>query len=97
MSAVTEKHSVRSGPGRAVLAAERRSPVLAHHGGGVEYFMDQTRGPVTGVVTGFAFTFPHPYIEFDVKDGTGNDPEMVGGVPADPHGACGKPGGREIR
>jgi hypothetical protein len=56
----------------AVLATERRSPVLAHHGGGVEYFMDQTRGPVTGVVTGFAFTFPHPYIEFDVKDGTGN-------------------------
>ena len=55
----------------AVLATERRSPVLAHHGGGVEYFMDQTRGPVTGVVTGFAFTFPHPYIEFDVKDGTG--------------------------
>ena len=56
----------------AVLAAEGPSPVLAHHGGGVEYFMDQTRGPVTGVVTGFAFTFPHPYIEFDVKDGTGN-------------------------
>jgi hypothetical protein len=43
------------------------APARAHHGGGVEYFMDQTRGPVTGTVTAFAFTFPHPYIEFDVK------------------------------
>ena len=50
-----------------VLAA----PLVAHHGGGVEYFMDQTRGPITGVVTNFAFTFPHPYIEFDVKDASG--------------------------
>jgi hypothetical protein len=43
-----------------------------HHGGGVEYFMDQTRGPVTGTVTLFSFSFPHPYIQFDVKqqDGT---------------------------
>ena len=50
-----------------VLAA----PALAHHGGGVEYFMDQTRGPVTGTVTAFVFTFPHPYIEFDVKAASG--------------------------
>jgi hypothetical protein len=44
----------------------------AHHGGGVEYFMDQTRGPLTGTVTLFSFSFPHPYIQFDVKqqDGT---------------------------
>jgi Family of unknown function (DUF6152) len=47
------------------------SPTLAHHGGGVEYFMDQTRGPLTGVVTSFSFSFPHPYIQFDVKDETG--------------------------
>ena len=47
------------------------APAIAHHGGGVEYFMDQTRGPITGVVTNFAFTFPHPYIEFDVKDASG--------------------------
>ena len=47
------------------------APVFAHHGGGVEYFMDQTRGPVTGTVTAFAFTFPHPHIEFDVKTANG--------------------------
>lgn len=56
----------------AVLATGSGSPVLAHHGGGVEYFMDQTRGPVTGVVTNFAFTFPHPFIEFEVKDENGS-------------------------
>ena len=44
---------------------------LAHHGGGVEYFMDQTRGPITGVVTSFTFSFPHPFIAFDVKDQNG--------------------------
>ena len=47
------------------------TPAFAHHGGGVEYFMDQTRGPVTGTVTAFVFTFPHPYIEFDVKTASG--------------------------
>jgi hypothetical protein len=47
------------------------APAAAHHGGGVEYFMDQTRGPITGTVTAFAFTFPHPYIEFDVKNASG--------------------------
>ena len=48
------------------------SPALAHHGGGVEYFMDQTLGPVTGTVTLFSFNFPHPYVQFDVKDAKGN-------------------------
>ena len=47
------------------------APAFAHHGGGIEYFMDQTRGPVTGTVTAFAFTFPHPLIEFDVKTESG--------------------------
>ena len=48
------------------------TPARAHHGGGVEYFMDQTLGPITGTVTLFSFSFPHPYIQFDVKgeDGT---------------------------
>lgn len=58
--------------GLALIAAVLvTGPTFAHHGGGVEYFMDQTRGPITGVVTNFAFTFPHPYIEFDVKDASG--------------------------
>jgi Family of unknown function (DUF6152) len=55
----------------AVLLPGTSSPALAHHGGGVEYFMDQTRGPITGVVTSFSFSFPHPYIQFDVKDEAG--------------------------
>ncbi len=46
-------------------------PVFAHHGGGVEYFMDRTQGPITGTVTSFAFTFPHPQVYFDVKDEKG--------------------------
>ena len=55
----------------AVLLPGTSAPALAHHGGGVEYFMDQTRGPITGVVTSFSFSFPHPYIQFDVKDEAG--------------------------
>src|SRR5688572_19601458 len=56
----------------AVLLSGISSPTLAHHGGGVEYFMDQSRGPITGVVTSFEFRFPHPYIQFDVKGENGN-------------------------
>jgi hypothetical protein len=47
------------------------APAFAHHGGGVEYLMDQTRGPITGTVTAFMFTFPHPFIQFDVKTASG--------------------------
>jgi hypothetical protein len=56
----------------AGLGTGPSSPALAHHGGGVEYFMDQTLGPVTGTVTLFSFNFPHPYVQFDVKDAKGN-------------------------
>ena len=47
------------------------APTFAHHGGGVEYFMDRTLGPLSGVVTQFAFSFPHPYIQFEVKGADG--------------------------
>ena len=56
----------------AMLLPGSTGSVLAHHGGAVEYFMDKTAGPITGVVTNFAFSFPHPYIQFDVKDEQGN-------------------------
>lgn len=60
------------GPALAtVLMTAASSSTWAHHGGGVEYFMDQTRGPISGVVTQFSFSFPHPYIQFDVKDENG--------------------------
>ncbi len=46
--------------------------LLAHHGGAVEFDMKRTIGPITGTVTKFAFSYPHPQIYFDVKapDGT---------------------------
>ena len=45
--------------------------LLAHHGGGVEYFMGETRGPVSGTVTRFNFAFPHPQVFFDFTDENG--------------------------
>ena len=55
----------------AMLVTGSPTPAVAHHGGGVEYFMDRTLGPITGVVTSFAFTFPHPQIYFDVTEPDG--------------------------
>jgi hypothetical protein len=55
----------------ALVLLPPAAPLHAHHGGAVEYFMDKTAGPITGTVTTFAFRFPHPYIEFDVKDASG--------------------------
>ena len=72
MSAALKSAVIGLSVAAVVLAVENPSPAFAHHGGGVEYFMDQTRGPVTGNVTNFAFTFPHPYIEFEVKDANGS-------------------------
>jgi hypothetical protein len=57
--------------GAALLGPAASPPVLAHHGGGVEYFMDRTLGPISGTVTLFSFGFPHPYVQFDVKDANG--------------------------
>ena len=55
----------------AALGPAAPSPAAAHHGGGVEYFMDRTLGPISGTVTHFSFGFPHPYVQFDVKDASG--------------------------
>ena len=55
--------------GIASLAAG--PPGNAHHGGGIEYER-QAEGPVSGVVTEFAFRFPHVQIYMDVTDGNGN-------------------------
>ena len=41
--------------------------LLAHHGGAVEFDMKRTIGPITGTVTKFAFSYPHPQVYFDVK------------------------------
>ncbi len=49
-----------------------RAPSLAHHGGGVEYDMSRTLGPLTGQVVEFAFRFPHPQIFIDVTDTDGS-------------------------
>ena len=43
------------------------SSVLAHHGGQVEW-QDRLEGPVTGIATEFAFSFPHVVIYIDVEN-----------------------------
>jgi hypothetical protein len=55
----------------SLLAAAGSGSLMAHHGGGVEYHMDQTLGPVAGVVTRFNFSFPHPQVYFDHTDENG--------------------------
>src|SRR5689334_11835090 len=44
--------------------------LLAHHGGSVTYQLDKTI-TLAGVVTEFAFAYPHPQLYFDVKDDKG--------------------------
>ena len=43
---------------------------VAHHGGAVEWG-EQTRGPLSGVATEFAFRFPHVQLRMDVTDESG--------------------------
>lgn len=44
--------------------------LFAHHGTSISYEMDRTIS-VTGTVTEFDFSFPHPSLFFDVKDEKG--------------------------
>lgn len=44
--------------------------LFAHHGTSISYEMDKTI-TVTGTVTEFDFSFPHPSLFFDVKDEKG--------------------------
>jgi hypothetical protein len=56
----------------AVLAAVAlRAPLAAHHGTSVTYEVTKTV-TLTGVVTEFSFSYPHPQLYFDVtaSDGT---------------------------
>lgn len=45
--------------------------VFAHHGTSVTYQTDKTL-TMTGTVTEFSFSYPHPQLYFDVKDADGN-------------------------
>lgn len=45
--------------------------LLAHHGSSVSYDLDKTIS-VKGMVTEWAFSYPHPQVYFDVKDVNGN-------------------------
>jgi hypothetical protein len=47
------------------------APVFAHHGTSVTYQTDKTI-TMTGTVTEFSFSYPHPQLYFDVKDADGN-------------------------
>jgi hypothetical protein len=46
-------------------------PLFAHHGTSVTYQLDKTI-TLSGVVTEWAFSYPHPQLYFDVKDDKGN-------------------------
>jgi len=46
-------------------------PLFGHHGSNPNYQWDKTI-TVSGVVTEFAFAYPHVSLYFDVKDGAGN-------------------------
>jgi uncharacterized protein DUF6152 len=45
--------------------------LFAHHGTSATYRVDKTI-TMTGVVTEFAFAYPHPQLNFDVKNDQGN-------------------------
>jgi hypothetical protein len=47
------------------------APAFAHHGTSVTYQTDKTI-TLTGTVTEFSFSYPHPQLYFDVKDADGN-------------------------
>jgi hypothetical protein len=47
------------------------SPVMAHHGGDVEW-ADSAVGPITGTATQFAFQFPHVFFEMTVAEEGGS-------------------------
>ncbi len=47
------------------------APVFAHHGTSVTYQTDKTI-TLTGTVTEWSFSYPHPQLYFDVKDADGN-------------------------
>lgn len=55
--------------GAALLTSD--ASLFAHHGTSVTYQVDKTI-TMTGVVTEFAFAYPHPQLYFDVKDDKGN-------------------------
>lgn len=44
--------------------------LLAHHGTSVTYEVDKTI-TLTGTVTEFSYSYPHPQLYFDVKDANG--------------------------
>ena len=47
------------------------APLFAHHGTSVTYQVDKTI-TISGTVTEFSFSYPHPQLYLDVKDANGN-------------------------
>jgi hypothetical protein len=54
-----------------LLGVISSAPAFAHHGTSVTYQTDKTI-TLTGTVTEFSFSYPHPQLYFDVKDADGN-------------------------
>jgi hypothetical protein len=55
----------------SIMAVIAAAPAWAHHGTSVTYQTDKTI-TMTGTVTEFSFSYPHPQLYFDVKDADGN-------------------------
>ena len=53
-----------------ILGALATVPLIAHHGTSITYEMDKMV-TVTGTVTEFDFSYPHPALFMDVKDDKG--------------------------
>ena len=53
------------------LSVASAALAIAHHGTSVTYQTDKTI-TLTGTVTEFLFSYPHPQLYFDVKDADGN-------------------------
>jgi hypothetical protein len=71
MSKKISSLSTSHAPIAGVILAFAALTANAHHGGAVEW-QDTVRGPVTGIATKFAFTFPHVvvYVDIEEPDGT---------------------------
>ena len=54
-----------------VSLTDMGSLALAHHGGGLDSSRELVVDPMTGVVTEFAFRFPHIQLYIDVTDDNG--------------------------
>lgn len=69
-----------AGASLLLLAA---APLVAHHGTNASYQLEKSM-TLEGVVTEFAFAYPHVQLYFDVKDAHGNIEHWASELPGTP-------------